>query len=64
MDWNTREKVLGYFVDFVVGEIDEIEHIMSWADASNHPETAMSKIREIIVARQEIAIYARDVLME
>jgi len=64
MDWNTREKVLGYFVDFVVGEIDEIENIISWADARNHPETAMNKIRQIVVARQEVAIYARDVLME
>jgi len=64
MDWNTREKVLGYFVDFVVDEIDEIENIISWADARNHPETAMNKIRQIVVARQEIAIYACDVLME
>ena len=64
MDWNTREKVLEYFIDFVIGEIDEIEDIISWADARHHPETAMNKIRQIVVARQSVAIYARDVLME
>jgi len=64
MDWNAREKVLGYFVDFIVGEIDEIENIISWADARNHPKIAMNKIRQIVVVRPEVAIYARDVLME
>jgi len=64
MDWNTREKVLEYFIDFVIREIVEIKNVISWADARHHPKTAMNKIRQIVVARQSVAIYARDVLME
>ena len=56
MDWNTREKVLEYFIDFIIGEIDEIENVISWADTRHHPETAVNKIRQIILACQSVAI--------
>lgn len=56
--------MLNYFMDFLLGEIDEIENVLISVDPYNHSEMALSKIQKLLVVRQLIAVAARVALLE
>lgn len=43
MDWS-KELVLNFFLDFVLGKIDEIENMLKLVKLHNHSETPLNKI--------------------
>lgn len=56
--------MLNFFMDFVIGEIDEIKNDIKLFDPRNHLETTLNKIRQALIARQLSAVAVRESLLE
>lgn len=59
MDWS-KEVMLNLFMDFVLGEIDEIENVFKLANPRNHPDTSLNKIRQRLIYCSSIYCYGLE----